>query len=877
MLGLLAEGRLVAEGRTLAREDIDAVVFADPGAEWAHTMALLPRVRRFCMRHDLRFLHLQKPSAEAWSRYLAELPAPGSADRRAALSLRPWRDMEPASIEEKAASGWYHLRAPILDDYQSSATIASRSKKDCTENHKVEPIRKVVSDLSLERFGLDARGWGVQVRAGARWPHLNLIGIAADEAERALFAHPILGGAGPWYATEAYPLIEAGITKADEQPILTRHGFPDVTQSGTSCTMNNADVKTVNLNGGTSGSTAFSFTCPNNTVKAINGAYSPLNDAHYFGGVIQNMYTAYTGGKALSFQLVMRTHYSSSYENAFWDGAQMSFGDGASTFYPLVSVDVAGHEVSHGFTEQHSNLTYSGQSGGMNEAFSDMGGEATEYYWKGSNDFLVGPEIFKASGALRYMNNPPQDGSSIDNAANFTSSMDVHYSSGVYNKAFYLLATKPGWNVVNAFKVFARANALYWTPSSTFNSGACGVQTAATDLGFTVADVTAAFTSVGVSCSGGGGGGGASTGGPLSNGVAVTGITQPTAGQSVNYTLAVPAGATGLKFVMSGGTGDADMYVKFGSAPTDTVYDCRPYASGNAETCNIATAQAGTYYVRLKAYSAFSGVSLTGSYTAGSSNSAPVANFTSSVSGLTVNFTDTSTDSDGTIASRAWNFGDSTTSTATNPSKTYSAAGTYTVTLTVTDNAGATNTKSASVTVSSGGTTAERLANGNFDSITTSTNTAPDGSWTRSAVTGTSFNTLLAGQTNAHTGGSYAYLGVNATTSTQTLDSKATLIPATASTATLSFQASIVTSETSTTTAYDKLTVQLVDASTNAVLQTLVTLSNLNKTTSASTYALRSYSVVAHKGKTVKVRFVGSTDSSLATTFRVDTVSLLSN
>src|SRR3546814_18966365 len=59
-----------------------------------------------------------------------------------------------------------------------------------------------------------------------------------------------------------------------------------------------------------------------------------------------------------------------------------------------------------------SNLTYSGQSGGMNEAFSDMGGEATEYFWKGSNDFLVGPEIFKGAGALRYMNNPPPDGSS---------------------------------------------------------------------------------------------------------------------------------------------------------------------------------------------------------------------------------------------------------------------------------------------------------------------------------------------------------------------------------------------------------------------------------------------------------------------------------
>ncbi len=109
---------------------------------------------------------------------------------------------------------------------------------------------------------------------------------------------------------------------------------------------------------------------------------------------------------------------------------------------------------------------------------------------------------------------------------------------------------------------------------------------------------------------------GGTGGSVLTNGVAATGLSAATGG-TVNYTLVVPAGATGLKFVMAGGTGDADMYVKFGSAPTDSVYDCRPYLGGNAETCNIATAQAGTYHVRLKAYSAFSGVSLTGSYTAG--------------------------------------------------------------------------------------------------------------------------------------------------------------------------------------------------------------------------------------------------------------------
>ncbi|MEI2454124.1 MULTISPECIES: proprotein convertase P-domain-containing protein [Lysobacter] len=83
-------------------------------------------------------------------------------------------------------------------------------------------------------------------------------------------------------------------------------------------------------------------------------------------------------------------------------------------------------------------------------------------------------------------------------------------------------------------------------------------------------------------------------------------------------------------------------------------------------------------------------------------NNPPVANFTSSTSGLTATFTDTSTDSDGTIASRSWNFGDGSTSTATNPSRTYAAAGTYTVTLTVTDDDGATNTKTGTVTVSGG-------------------------------------------------------------------------------------------------------------------------------------------------------------------------------
>ncbi|WP_282563026.1 proprotein convertase P-domain-containing protein [Tahibacter amnicola] len=88
-------------------------------------------------------------------------------------------------------------------------------------------------------------------------------------------------------------------------------------------------------------------------------------------------------------------------------------------------------------------------------------------------------------------------------------------------------------------------------------------------------------------------------------------------GSEQRWTMNVPAGASNLRFVISGGTGDADLYVKFGSAPTTASYDCRPYLGGNAETCTIATAQAGTYHVMLRGYSAYTGVTLTGSFTTG--------------------------------------------------------------------------------------------------------------------------------------------------------------------------------------------------------------------------------------------------------------------
>ncbi|MDC3188842.1 M4 family metallopeptidase [Pseudoalteromonas elyakovii] len=409
----------------------------------------------------------------------------------------------------------------------------------------------------------------------------------------------------------------------------------DVTQSGNTCTMNNANVRTINLNGSTSGSTAYSFTCPENTFKEINGAYSPLNDAHYFGNVIFNMYNDWVGTAPLTFQLKMRVHYGSNYENAFWDGSAMTFGDGQNTFYPLVSLDVSAHEVSHGFTEQNSGLIYSGKSGGLNEAFSDMAGEAAEFYMKGSNDWLVGQEIFKGNGALRYMNNPTQDGSSIDHQNNYYSGMDVHYSSGVFNKAFYNLATTPGWDTQKAFVVMARANQLYWTASTNWDLAGNGVMDAACDLSYDPADVQAALAAVGVTSSLSAGSSCGTTEPPpggdeeLTNGVARTGISGAAKDQMF-FTLEVPAGATNLQFNTTGGSGDADLYVMYGAKPTLSNFDCKSTSSTSTESCAISNVQAGTYYVMVEAWNQISGVSLTGSFDSGSGGGVTPINRTES-------------------------------------------------------------------------------------------------------------------------------------------------------------------------------------------------------------------------------------------------------
>jgi serine protease len=125
-------------------------------------------------------------------------------------------------------------------------------------------------------------------------------------------------------------------------------------------------------------------------------------------------------------------------------------------------------------------------------------------------------------------------------------------------------------------------------------------------------DTNACAISHPIVTNGSGGGGGSCGGLVLCSGTAVTLPSVATGGVSSTYTMVVPTGKTSVVFTISGGTGDADMYVKLGSAPTTTSYNCRPYASGNAETCTFNAPTAGTYYVNVRAYAAFSGVSLKG-------------------------------------------------------------------------------------------------------------------------------------------------------------------------------------------------------------------------------------------------------------------------
>ncbi|MDH6623947.1 Zn-dependent metalloprotease [Streptomyces sp. LBL] len=226
-----------------------------------------------------------------------------------------------------------------------------------------------------------------------------------------------------------------------------------------------------------------------------------------------------------------RVHYGNAYVNAFWDDSCfcMTYGDGSGNTHPLTAIDVAGHEMSHGVTSNTAGLNYSGESGGLNEATSDIFGTGVEFYANNTNDvgdYLIGEEIdINGDGSpLRYMDKPSKDGASSDSWSSTVGNKDVHYSSGVANHFFYLLSEGSGAKTINgvsynsstsngttvtgigrakALQIWYKALTTYFTSTTNYKSARTGTLSAASALyGATSAEykaVAAAWSGVNVS------------------------------------------------------------------------------------------------------------------------------------------------------------------------------------------------------------------------------------------------------------------------------------------------------------------------------------------------------------------------------------------
>jgi Zn-dependent metalloprotease len=397
--------------------------------------------------------------------------------------------------------------------------------------------------------------------------------------------------------------------------------------------------QTYNLNGGTSlpGTLAMSETsAPSSDVS--------IAKAHEYAGVTYDYYSAIHARDSYNnagATLRSSVHYSSRYNNAFWNGSQMVYGDGdGSQFGPFSrSLDVVAHELTHAVTEYSANLVYQNESGALNEASSDILGAAAEAWKYGvidSRTWKIGEDCYTpatANDALRYMNNPTADGSSYDYyPERYTGTGDyggVHINSGIANLAVYLMSVggshprgktttvvaaldaTPMTSLNMAAKIWYRALTTYMTSSTNFAGARTATVQAATDLyGAAAATIVGnAWTAVGV-------GGSAPPAGTttLTNGVAVTNQSAST-GSWKHFKIAVPTGQSQLKIEQSGGTGDADLYVKRGAQPTSSVYDYRPYLNGNTETVTVTNPVAGDWYISIYAYSSYSGLSIKATYT----------------------------------------------------------------------------------------------------------------------------------------------------------------------------------------------------------------------------------------------------------------------
>ncbi|MGW4076782.1 M4 family metallopeptidase [Streptomyces asiaticus] len=236
-------------------------------------------------------------------------------------------------------------------------------------------------------------------------------------------------------------------------------------------------------------------------------------DAHYGAAATWDYYKKVHGRDGIAGDgkgAYSRVHYGDSYVNAFWDDSCfcMTYGDGQGNKAPLTALDVAGHEMSHGVTSKTAGLEYSGESGGLNEATSDIFGTSVEFNAKNTTDvgdYLIGEAIdINGDGTpLRYMDKPSKDGQSADNWSDGVGDQDVHYSSGVANHFFYLLSEGSGAKEINgvkydsptadgskvegigrdkAEKIWYKALTTYMTSNTDYHAAREATQKAATDL-----------------------------------------------------------------------------------------------------------------------------------------------------------------------------------------------------------------------------------------------------------------------------------------------------------------------------------------------------------------------------------------------------------
>lgn len=366
-------------------------------------------------------------------------------------------------------------------------------------------------------------------------------------------------------------------------------------------------VGTFNYNNGTT--TAARFTDTNDVwdstaeragVDAQYGATLTMNyyqAVHNRNGIDGSGGPGYTAAAANSGigLITSRVHYSTNYNNAYWNGSYMTYGDGdGSQFTPLTTIDICGHEMTHGVTERTAALTYSNESGALNEAVSDIFGAMVERYAKGesSNTWKIGEDAYTpgtAGDALRYMDNPTAGNQPDWYPNRYLGTSDnggVHTNSGIANYAFYLMAhggttsrgaVVSGAGADNAAKIWYRALTVYMTSGTTFAGARTATLSAATDLfGSTSTQynsVSTAWCAVGVgSCTAPGGGGSEL----LTNG-GFEGSASPwvNSGTGVFYTASgsYPHGGTGYDYfgVNDSVTGQTYQQVAIPSTATGTL------------------------------------------------------------------------------------------------------------------------------------------------------------------------------------------------------------------------------------------------------------------------------------------------------------------